>query len=214
METTGKHPAGLFITFEGIDGSGKSTQLALLAEKLRQADKTVIETRNPGGIPFGQQLREILLHSKGHVCPTSELLLFMADRAQHMQELVLPALAEGKIVLCDRHIDSSIAYQGYGRGLEIDEISHLNALAISGQKPHLTFLFDGDPALLAQRVNNRGEADRLEGESLGFYQRVRAGYLSIAKAEPQRFIVLDALETKESLLETLYAALEKQFELV
>jgi dTMP kinase len=137
----------------------------------------------------------------------SELMLFMADRAQHMQELVVPALQEGSIVLCDRHMDSSVAYQGYGRGLDIEEINNLNTLAIQGQKPHLTLLFDGEPEELAKRVTKRGAPDRLEGENLAFYQRVREGYLSIAKSDPERFIIFNALQDREILLEEVKIAI-------
>ncbi len=192
-------PQGLFITFEGIDGSGKSTQLELCAKALEQAGFTVLVTRNPGGTPFGLQLREILLHSQTPVYPISELLLFIADRAQHMDEVVFPALAAGTIVLCDRHMDSTMAYQGFGRTLPLETIQALNAIAIQGQKPDLTLLFDGEPAILAQRVSQRGQADRMEGEKGDFHRRVREGFLTLAQQAPDRIRVFNALESPDDL---------------
>ncbi len=199
---------GLFVTFEGLDGSGKSTQLALCAEALTAQGYSVLTTRNPGGTAFGQELRQILLHSQGPVFPLSELLLFIADRAQHMDEVVFPALAKGTIVLCDRHMDSTLAYQGYGRSLSIDTIRELNHIAIQGKQPDLTFLFDAEPAVLAQRVNHRGQADRLEGEKAEFHNRVRAGFLDLARQEPQRIRVFDATESPEALHPKVLQALE------
>ncbi len=190
---------GLFITFEGIDGSGKSTQMALCAEALQAAGYSVISTRNPGGTDFGLELRQILLHSKGAVFPMSELLLFIADRAQHMDEVVFPALQVGQIVLCDRHIDSTLAYQGYGRGLPLSTIQDLNTIALQGHPPDLTLLFDGEPEHLAQRVNRRGPADRMEGEKAEFHQRVREGFLAVAKENTERVRVLNALDSMEAL---------------
>ena len=190
---------GLFITFEGMDGSGKSTQLERCAEALRADGHTVTVTRNPGGTDFGLKLREILLHSEDQVFPTSELLLFIADRAQHMDAVVFPALAAGGIVLCDRHMDSTVAYQGYGRGLALDTVHELNRIAVQGRRPDLTLLFDGDVAALASRVNKRGKADKVEGEALDFHQRVRQGFLALAEAEPGRVIRLDAMADIESL---------------
>lgn len=192
---------GLLITFEGLDGSGKSTQLTLCAQALEQAGHGVVVTRNPGGTAFGQELREILLHSPRQVFPLSELLLFIADRAQHMDEVVFPAMAEGKIVLCDRHMDSTLAYQGYGRGLPMDTIRELNHIALQGKMPDQTFLFDGDPAILAQRVTQRGRADRLEGEKAEFHRKVREGFLDLARQEPERIRVFDALKSAEALHE-------------
>jgi dTMP kinase len=183
----------LFITFEGIDGSGKSTQLELCAEALRaDGRREVVVTRNPGGTDFGRELRRILLHSSHPLEPMSELLLFMADRAQHMDEVVMPALARGAIVLCDRHGDSTLAYQGYGRGMDLDTIRSLNALATRGRQPDLTLLFDGDPAALARRVSGRGREDRMEGESLAFRVRVREGYLRLMERDPGRLLWVDA----------------------
>lgn len=199
---------GFFITFEGIDGSGKSTQLALCAEALEAMGRETVITRNPGGTPFGLELREILLHSKQTVFPISELLLFIADRAQHMDEVVFPALAAGKIVLCDRHMDSTLAYQGYGRGIDIETIRELNQIAIQGRKPDLTLLFDADSDLLAQRVTQRGQADRLEGEKAEFHSKVREGFLELARQEPARIQVLNALESQESLHQQVKQLLE------
>ncbi len=193
------HPQGLFVTFEGIDGSGKSTQMERCAEALQTLGQTVVLTRNPGGTEFGQELRQILLHYPKAVYPTSELLLFIADRAQHMDEVVFPALKEGKIILCDRHLDSTVAYQGYGRGLPLDRIHELNNIAIQGRKPDLTLLFDGPPDVLHQRVSRRGEKDRLEGEALDFHTRVREGYLSEARKDPKRVIILNALDSQDDL---------------
>lgn len=190
---------GLFVTFEGIDGSGKSTQMQRCAQMLEAAGHSVVLTRNPGGTEFGLELRQILLHSTKPVYPMSELLLFIADRAQHMDEVVFPALKAGQIVLCDRHLDSTVAYQGYGRGLPLATIRELNEIAVQGRFPDLTLLYDGEPALLAQRVNNRGQADRLEGEKADFHRRVREGFLELAQLEPQRIQVLDALESVENL---------------
>lgn len=201
-------PFGLFVTFEGLDGSGKSTQLERCAQALRTQGYPVLTTRNPGGTAFGQELRQILLHSKGPVFPLSELLLFIADRAQHMDEVVFPALAKGTIVLCDRHMDSTLAYQGYGRGLSIDTIRELNHIAIQGKQPDLTFLFDAEPAVLAQRVNHRGQADRLEGEKAEFHNKVRTGFLALAEQEPQRIRVFNALESPEALHPKVMQALE------
>lgn len=192
--------ADLFITFEGIDGSGKSTQLELCAEALRgEGAREIVVTRNPGGTDFGRELRRILLHSSHPLEPMSELLLFMADRAQHMDEIVFPALERGAVVLCDRYVDSTLAYQGYGRGMDLETIRSLNALATRGRQPDLTLLFDGDPAALAQRVSGRGREDRMEGESLAFRTRVRDGYLRLVEREPERILRLDALESIENL---------------
>jgi dTMP kinase len=191
--------SGYFISFEGIDGSGKSTQMTLCADALRSRGYEVVVTRNPGGTELGADIRRMLLHHPGYVSPTCELLLYMADRAQHMDEVVLPALEAGKIVLCDRHIDSTVAYQGHGRGLSLSLIHTLNETATHGRKPDLTLLFDADPEILASRVESRGEADRLEREALAFRQRVRQGYLALAHRDCDRFIVLDATESIEHL---------------
>ena len=199
---------GLFITFEGIDGSGKSTQLQRSAKALREKGITVTETRNPGGTAIGKQLREILLHHTGFVSPMAEMMLYMADRAQHMEEVVLPALARGEVVLCDRHLDSTVAYQGYGRGLDLSQIHRLNEMATLGRLPDRTFLFDGPPETLALRVNKRGAADRLEREALTFHHQVRKGFLALAEGNPERFVVLDALQPLDTLQAQVMASLQ------
>lgn len=191
--------SGLFITFEGIDGCGKSTQLAHCADWLQSRGHEVLITRNPGGTELGAEIRRILLHHPGFVSPTAELLLYIADRAQHMDACVAPALAANRIVLCDRYHDSTLAYQGYGRGLCLETITSLNTLATHGRTPDLTFLFDGPPTVLRQRVSARGAADRLESEKLAFYERVAQGFRTLAAQAPQRICLLDACLPIETL---------------
>lgn len=183
-------PKGLFITFEGGDGCGKTTQLNLVEKYLSEKGQNIIKTREPGSIGLGQKLREVLLHYDGDVASTAEAFLFLADRAQHIEKLVLPAIAEGKIVLCDRHTDSTIAYQGYGRGENIEQIKMLNNLATQGLKPDLTLIFDVSEEIAQTRVG--AEKDRMESAGNEFHKRVRNGYLEIAKQEPSRVKVIDA----------------------
>lgn len=189
---------GLFITFEGGEGSGKTTQLKTLLAHLRSAGRDVVETRDPGGTPIGKQIRELLLdRENAEMAPAAELLLYEASRAQLVYEVIRPALSRGRIVLCDRFTDSTVAYQGYGRGLDLALIGRLNALATEGLRPDLTFLLDLDPAAglarATQRVTERQERhDRIEVEVLAFHRRVRSGYQAIAAAESERVIVLDA----------------------
>ncbi len=182
----------MFITFEGIDGSGKSTQLAAVAERLTQQGYDVVITRDPGGTALGSQLRQILLHHPDFVSDRCELFLYLADRAQHVDERIRPALAQGQVVLCDRYIDSTVAYQGGGRGLPIEEIHRMNAFAIQGMVPELTFLLDAPVPLLLSRAKSRSDADRLEQETVTFYEAVRQQYLTLAQANPDRIVVVDA----------------------
>ena len=183
-------PKGLFVTFEGGDGCGKTTQLNLVEKYLSEQGQNIIKTREPGSIGLGQKLREVLLHYDGDVASTAEAFLFLADRAQHIEKLVLPAIEEGKIVLCDRHTDSTIAYQGYGRGENIEQIKMLNNLATQGLKPDLTLIFDVSEEIAQTRVG--AEKDRMESAGNEFHKRVRNGYLEIAKQEPSRVKVIDA----------------------
>lgn len=188
---------GLFITFEGADGCGKTTQMELLAKYLKNNGKDVLLTREPGGKGLGEKVREILLNYDGPVSDRCESFLFLADRAQNIDIIVNPAVSQGKIVLCDRHIDSTVAYQGYGRGLDIERINKLNDIATNCKKPDLTFVFDIDVETSMKRVGK--EKDRMESAGIDFHNRVREGYLELAKQEPQRIKVLDATNTIEEI---------------
>lgn len=199
---------GLFITLEGGDGAGKSTQAALLAGWLEQQGIEVVRTREPGGTPLGAALRELLLHGSD-VSPRAEAMLYAADRAQHVAEVVRPALARGAAVVQDRYIDSSLAYQGAGRPLEAEEIRGLSEWASEGLWPVLTVLLDVSPELAAERRAAAGDrADRLEREAAEFHRRVRDGFLALAAAEPHRFLVLDAALPVEELHRAIVARVE------
>jgi dTMP kinase len=194
--------AGLFISFEGIEGSGKSTQVSLLAEALRTQGYETVVTREPGGTPRGQVLRQMLLDPTGSpLAPRAELLMMLADRAQHVQEIIAPGLSGNAIVITDRFADSTTAYQGYGRGFDLALLHQLNTFACSGSMPALTFLMDLSVSEGLQRAHHRrGDstaADYFEAESVAFHERVRAGFLAIARAEPHRIYVLDATRPKE-----------------
>lgn len=189
--------SGLFITFEGADGCGKTTQLKLLAQYLERHGRKILITREPGGKGLGEKVRDILLNYEGEVSSRCEEFLFLADRAQNIDIIVNPAIKDGKIVLCDRHTDSTIAYQGYGRGLDIDRIKKLNNMATNGITPDLTFVFDIDTETSMKRVGK--EKDRMENAGLEFHNRVRQGYLEIAKQEPERVKVLDATKSIEDI---------------
>ena len=188
---------GLFITFEGGDGCGKTTQIKLLDEYLRNKGYKTLLTREPGSKGLGIKLREILLNYDGEVSPVCESFLFLADRAQHVDCIIKPALEEGVIVLCDRHTDSTVAYQGYGRGLDLEQIYQLNKIATSGLKPDLTLLFDVDTETSMQRVGKN--KDRMESAGLEFQEKVRHGYLTLAKEEPKRIKIFDSKKTIEQL---------------
>jgi dTMP kinase len=210
---------GAFITFEGIDGSGKSTQLRMLASVLRLRGMDVVQTREPGGTPLGARLREALLDAQEQVDPLAELLLYAADRAQHVRALLLPALAEGRIVLSDRYADATVAYQGAGRGFDPSLVAEVVALATGGLKPNLTLLFDLPVATSSERSRLRaagkGEpADRLDLENDNFHMRVRDAYLKLAAAEPERVRVIDAgisiAEIHAHVLDIVIPFLEKR----
>ena len=184
---------GLFLTFEGGDGSGKSTQSALLERWLIEQGRTVVSTREPGGTEVGEEIREIVLHRRGHIVPRAEALLYAADRAHHVATVVRPALERGDIVLQDRYLDSSVAYQGVGRELAAGEIRDLSLWAAEGLLPDITVLLDLDVAIGRDRLDeSRTRYDRLEAEAAEFHARVREAYLGLAAAEPERFLVLDA----------------------
>ena len=188
---------GKFITFEGIDGSGKSTQLRMLASELRVRGFDVLTTCEPGGTPLGRRLREVFLETEETVAPLAELLLFAADRAQHVNFLVEPALENGKIVISDRYSDATAAYQGAGRGFDEQSINQVIRLATGGLKPDLTLFFDISVNEAISRTNSRSDGggeqkNRMDSETVEFYERVRKAYLQIAENEPERFCVVDA----------------------
>ena len=203
---------GLFITFEGGEGSGKSTQISALKKRLEAAGREVIETREPGGTPLGESIRNLLQHDEAGegMSAESELLLFSASRAQHVRELIAPALLAGKIVLCDRFLDSSAIYQGVARAIDAQQVKVINEFAVGLTKPDLTILIDLSPEVGLARVRARsnGEFDRMEQESLEFFQSVRAGYLDLAAAEPERFSVLDGSQSVEELSESIGAIVD------
>ncbi len=185
--------AGLWITFEGGDGSGKTTQAALLEEWLQARGRTVVRTREPGGTEVGVLIRDIVLHHRGDIAPRAEALLYAADRAHHVASHVRPALERGEVVIQDRYLDSSVAYQGAGRVLDAREVRDLSLWATGGALPDLTVLLDLDPAAARARLDADDKPfDRLEAEKAEFHERVRAAYLELAAAEPARFVVLDA----------------------
>ena len=191
---------GLFLTFEGGDGSGKSTQAALLEEHLVGIGREVVRTREPGGTDLGVELREIVLHRRAEMEPRAEALIYAADRAHHIATLVRPALERGAIVLQDRYLDSSVAYQGAGRVLDATEIRDLSLWATGGLLPDVTVLLDLDETVGRERLDGaRTRYDRLEAEASDFHARVRSAYLELAAAEPERFLVLDGSRPVDEL---------------
>lgn len=201
---------GMFITFEGIEGSGKSTQIVQLANHLTAQGRDVMLTREPGGTPIGDQVRKILLDASNTALdPKAELLLYAAARAQHLAERIGAALAEGKIVLCDRFSDATLAYQGYGRGLDRVMISELDRMVTGGMRPDLTFLLDVDAAIGVARARGRNQRSglqaeaRFENEEIAFHERVRRGYHELANQEPGRFRIVDASQPITAIQEKL-----------
>lgn len=183
--------SGLFITLEGPEGAGKTTQLKLLSKFLDDEGIEHLVTRDPGGTPLGKPIRRILLNAENVIHPVTELLLYEADRAQNVSEVILPGLKQGKVVFCDRYTDSTIAYQGYGRGLDFTIIDMVNQVATQGLRPDCTILFDIDSSAGLARLHPSGH-DRLEREALEFHQKVRQGYLELTRREPTRWRILDA----------------------
>lgn len=196
-----------FITFEGGDGSGKTTQLNRLEASLKSLGRSCVVTREPGGTALGRTLRKVLVEvGEEPVAPAAELFLYLADRAQHVQEVIRPALQRGAIVLCDRYTDSTLAYQGYGRGIDLNVLREQNRIANGGLVPDLTLLFDCPVevglARTAQRVKEGGAASaegRFEREQREFHEKLRAGFIAMAQAEPQRFRVIDATRSIEEI---------------
>lgn len=200
---------GRFITLEGIEGVGKSTHLACIADWLKRQGHEALITREPGGTKTGEAIREVLLHGKDmQIDAATELLLMFAARAQHLQQVVRPALANGIYVVCDRFTDATYAYQGGGRGLSMDDIRLLEQFVQRGLQPDLTLLFDASVRTGLSRANRRGEADRFEAETVGFFERVRRVYLERARAEPGRFRLIDAEASIEAVGKQLVHVLE------
>jgi dTMP kinase len=207
---------GLFFTFEGVEGSGKSTQLRRLSAALRQAGQRVVETREPGGTSVGEAIRPILLMTQNReMVAEAELFLYVASRAQLSRECIIPCLHSGAVVVCDRFADATVAYQGYGRGLDLKLIAAVNRAATGGLTPDLTILLDLDPREGLRRVRARGQVplpepllDRLESEALEFHDRVREGYLQVARDERRRFHVIDATRPEESIATEIWQRVE------
>ena len=202
-------PRGIFITFEGTDGSGKSTQFRLFADYLRQNGFDVVLTREPGGTRISEKIRNIILDPVNtEMDPMTEALLFASSRAQHVEELIRPSLEEGKIVLCDRFMDSSIAYQGYGRGLG-DCVRIINEYAIGGLQPDITFYLDLDPDAGRERNTRAGKTDRMEQEKMEFHRRVYNGYRELSEIYKNRFVCIDASLTIEEVADRIRSYFEQ-----
>jgi dTMP kinase len=206
---------GLFVTMEGPEGAGKTTVLEMLGKSLESKGYNILLTREPGGIPISEQIREVILHTENtKMDGRTEALLYAAARRQHLVEKIIPGLDEGKIVLCDRFIDSSLAYQGYARGLGMDEVYSINQFAIGEFMPDITFYFDIDPTEGLKRIqsNDNREINRLDLEELNFHEKVREGYLKIIDKWRERFIIIDASQPFEKVLEDTKAKLLKKLD--
>ena len=200
---------GLFITLEGVEGAGKTTQVQRLADAIGE---NVLVTREPGGTPISEQIRNIFLTDAG-MSPSTELLLIAAARAQHVTERILPALNAGRIVICDRFSDATIAYQGYRKGIALQQIEKVNHIATGGLVPDVTFLLDLPPEIGIQRKRNSGEPlSRLEHEKLTSHQKVREGYLAVAKAEPHRVVLIDAQLDENTIHQLLVSETKKRIQ--
>ena len=208
---------GVFITFEGSEGCGKSTQIQSLAKRCQALNQPVLLTREPGGTPIGEVIRHLLKFSEEakEMRPETELLLFTASRAQLVRERVQPALDAGNVVIADRFYDSTTVYQGVARKLDGQAVNFINAFAVGGCKPDITFLLDLDPELAHQRMLSRAEPgnvqDRMESEPLAFYQRVRGGYLDLARKENERIVVIDAAQSIEAVERQVWSLLNQKF---
>jgi dTMP kinase len=211
-----------FITFEGGDGTGKSTQIRLLERHLIAHGKSCLTTREPGGTSLGQLLRKTLLERGNRpISSSTELFLYLADRAHHVHEVIAPAIKHGKIVLCDRHTDSTVAYQGYGRGFDLQLLLSLNRVATQGLTPDITFLLDCPVELgLSRTVHRRSDPstaknnDRFENENLEFHQKVREGFLDLARAEPARFYVIDASQSEQEVFAAIKEIVDRRLDLL
>jgi dTMP kinase len=198
----------MFVTLEGLDGSGKTTQARLLGARLEAEGIEVVLTREPGGTPLGEEIRELLLHG-GDLAPWAEAALLAAARAQHVQELIRPALERGATVICDRYVDSSVAYQGIARGLGLERVLELNLAAVGDLMPERTILLEIGVAEAAARMG--GELDRIEREDDGFRGRVAEAYRELARRFPERYVAIDGTAAPEAIAEQIYGALEESW---
>lgn len=207
-----------FITFEGGEGTGKTTQVALLANYLCERERPCVVTREPGGTALGKMIRKALLEVGDRaIAPATELFLYLADRAEHVQEIIAPALQAGKIVVCDRFADSTLVYQGYGRGFDLARLRQLNDLAIGGCRAHLSFLLDCPTEIGLARAAGRSrdgsehlKEDRFEREDLAFHEQIRQGFLQVARAEPDRFRILDAAQPAERVWQQVREVIDRE----
>lgn len=207
-----------FITFEGGDGTGKSTQIKALERHLAALGRSFVSTREPGGTPLGKLIRQALLDVGDQpIGSPTELFLYLADRAEHVRDVILPALESAKIVLCDRYTDSTLAYQGYGRGLDLKVLRELNRIADHGVKPDLTILFDCPVKIGLSRIGRRlaeqdvgGRKDRFDGENADFHEKVRAGFLALARAEPDRFRIIDASRSEARVTQEVKDLIDRE----
>jgi dTMP kinase len=190
----------MFVTFEGLDGCGKTTQAVLLADALRGDGVEVVSTREPGGTPLGEAIRDLVLHG-GHVAPWAEAALYAASRAQHVDGVIRPALERGATVVCDRYVDSSVAYQGVGRGLGLEEVLALNLAAVGGLLPDRTVLVEIDPETAAERVGSSG--DRIERDGIALWRRVAGAYRTLAERYPERYVVVDGRRSVAEVAEEI-----------
>jgi len=211
--------AGVLLSFEGGEGCGKTTQIELLADVLHERGREVVVTREPGGTPLGLALRQILLNleleqqADAPLAAKAELLLMLADRAQHIQGVIAPSLQAGQIVLCDRFADSTTAYQGHGRGFDLTEIARLNAFVCGACMPQLTFVLDLPVAVGLRRARERrgtAAVDHFEAESVAFHERVRSGFLQIARADPERVCILDANQSIDVVQRAIFEKVQKR----
>ena len=206
---------GILISFEGAEGSGKSTQIEHLVPQLEKHGHEVVVTREPGGTEIGEEIRHLLIHSSNNseMCPETELLLFAASRAQLVREVILPSLQDGKVVLCDRYLDSTTVYQGAARRVSADPVSMINEFAIGAVVPHLTIILDVPAEMSMARVRHRASdlPDRMERENIDFYRIVREGYLLLARSLPERFHVLDGTKTEKEVARSIWNEVKKRF---
>ncbi|MDB2544465.1 dTMP kinase [Woeseiaceae bacterium] len=204
---------GKFITIEGSEGVGKSTNIAFISNYLKSKDITTIETREPGGTKTAEEIRRVLLNTEGETVPEiAELLLFFAARSFHVENLIKPAINQGHYVICDRFSDATIAYQGYGRGFDIKDINIIAAWVQKNTQPDLTILLDAPAEIGMQRAKNRGSIDRMETEDISFYERVRQGYLKLANEHKDRFIIVDASQSLGSVQAEIVFHLDRLLE--